>query len=319
MAFRKDIFGLGRRNTAALVASLVVAFAIWLVSNLSKTYGGVVAVPVVATANVEGHADESANVAVVTARCRTSGFGLLRLRRARTRRPVQVTFRPGDLRLRGGDWYYLAGAAMQSYVEDIFGPGTELEGYISDSLVFRFPEVLHRKVPVELVHNFSYRSQYMAAGPVELEPDSVTVYAEESRLQNITRVRTLPVSRGDIHSTVRGERRISPMAGVRVSAQSVSYTQEVTRYVELRTVMGVAVRNVPQGRRLQVFPATAEVVLECVFPVSGDPLRDVEVSVDYRDFAASESGRCIPSVEGLPAGVIRCRIVPEVYDCIETD
>ena len=69
--------GLGR-EWIFLVLSIILAFLIWVLTNLSKEYSGTVSVPVVAECNIEGHGTESANTVLVSARCRADGFRLVR-------------------------------------------------------------------------------------------------------------------------------------------------------------------------------------------------------------------------------------------------
>ncbi len=99
----------------------------------------------------------------------------------------------------------------------------------------------------------------------------------------------------------------------------MSYEIPVARYVELRATLPVSVLNAPAGHQLQVFPSLADVVLHCTFPVVRDPFDSIQLYVDYRDFASSLSGRCIPRIRNLPSGVLDFRVVPEIFDCIETD
>ena len=60
-----------------MIVSLLLAYGIWLIHNLTLNYTEVIKVPVTAHCDIEGHAAESSNSAVVLARCRTSGFRLI--------------------------------------------------------------------------------------------------------------------------------------------------------------------------------------------------------------------------------------------------
>jgi hypothetical protein len=61
------------------------------------------------------------------------------------------------------------------------------------------------------------------------------------------------------------------------------------------------------------------VTFRCIFPVSKDPTDAFRLYIDYKDFAGSLTGRCIPHTLKLPSGVIDYRVTPEVFDCILTD
>ena len=302
-----------------MLTSFLLACVTWLLSNLSRDYSGVITVPVVAECNIQGHSNVSSNSATVSARCRTSGYRLLRENTRRSRRPVRVHFQRADIRSAGGDRFFIAGNAKNNYLEAFFGDEASVEAFVSDTLFFVFPFENNKTVPVELSGDILYRSQYMASGPIRLVPDSVTVYGDKSRLDNVDHVSTLPINLDDVHESQHGALRIRSVKGVRMSEGEVSYEIPVARYVELRATLPVSVLNAPAGHQLQVFPSLADVVLHCTFPVVRDPFDSIQLCVDYRDFASSLSGRCIPRIRNLPSGVLDFRVVPEIFDCIETD
>lgn len=307
------------REGLLLVASLLVAGIIWLLSNLSRDYSGIITIPVVAECNIQGHSNLSSNSVTVSARCRTNGFRLLRENTRKSRRPVRVQFARGDLRFLSGNRYFISGNAKNNYLEQFFGDEVSVEAFVSDSLIFEFPVENHKRVPVEFSGDIAYRSQYMASGPMRLVPDSVTVYGEKARLDAVDHVKTSQVFLDDVHESQHGALRIRGIKGVRISDGEVSYELPVARYVELRSTLPVLVRNAPVGHQLQVFPSQATVVLHCAFPVGRDPFESFSLYVDYNDFISSLSGRCVPRAGTLPSGVLNYRVVPEVFDCIETE
>ena len=316
---RKPRLNLRGREGLLLLTSLLMALAIWFLTNLSKTYYGVLNVPVTALSNLEGYSRESSNSAVVSAGCRVNGYRLLNEHTSRARRPVRVEFARADLRHDAGDRFYVTRNQMNNYLQEIFGGKVAVESVLTDTLFFTFPTENHKKVPVNLTGDFSYREQYMASGPLRMVPDSVTVYGEESRLDLVDHVSTVPLFLDDVHETQHGTVRLRRIKGVRTSDDLVSFELPVTRYVEVRADLPVSAVSVPPGRHLQIFPSKATVILHCAFPLGKDPFESFEVYVDYKDFASSLSGRCVARARQLPRGVIDYRVEPAVFDCIETD
>jgi len=315
----KSRLNLHGREGLLLVTSLLLAVVIWFISNLSKSYSGVLTVPVAAECNLLGHSNLSSNSAMVSARCRTSGYRLLRESVRRSRRPVQVGFDRADVRHGGGDRFFVTGNALNNYLQDIFGDKADVEAFVTDTLFFTFPAENHKKVPVNLSGDFSYRSQYMASDPLRFIPDSVTVYGEQARLDLVDHVSTLPLFLDDVHESQHGTVRLRRLGGLRLSEESVSYELPVSRYVEVRSELPVKVENMPAGRHLQVYPSKATVILLCKFPVGRDPFASFDVYVDYDDFNNSLSGRCVARAgRTLPPGVLDYRVEPAVFDCIET-
>ena len=66
------------REWIVFVLSILLAFLVWFLVNLSQQYTGVISVPVVAQCNLDGYGAESSNTVLVSARCRTEGFRLVR-------------------------------------------------------------------------------------------------------------------------------------------------------------------------------------------------------------------------------------------------
>ncbi len=307
------------RDITGFLLSLLLAFCVWLIYNLTLNYTKVVSVPIVARSNIEGHKDVSSNTAVVMARCHTRGFDLLRLDNASEKSPVQVYFAPGDLHGDGGEIFHITSAELTRYAKEIFGDRAGMETFVSGSLDFRFPFENSKKVPVHPVYTLSCRPQYMVVGGLRLKPDSVTVYGEPYHLENIDRVYTRPFNLDNLRSDVHGEVKLESSKDVRLSDSGAEYTVSVRRYVEIAADMRIAEKNVPKNKMLVIYPSTAHVIFRCSFPVISDPAENVSFYIDYNDFAGSLGGDCMARCDSLPPGVIDYRMEPELFECVERD
>ncbi len=310
--------GINGRDLAVFLLSLLLAFSIWISHNLSLQYSSVVSVPVIALSNIEGHQAESSNTSPVVARCRTTGYRLLRKNRMSRRGQLRVYFSPDDLHQEDEDLYYITSNELSGYFSEIFGDNVQLESFVSSRVQFRFPAENHKTVPVQAISVVSFKPQYMALGAMKIVPDSVVVYGEPLHLQNIDRVVTEAITLQNLSSGAHGMARLeAPKGGIRLSVSEVSYALDVTRYVELHREVKVGTRNVPAGRDLTVYPSVVDVVFRCVFPLAYDPTEGVSFYVDYNDFASSINGRCVPRDSGLPSSVIDYSVDPKVLECIE--
>ena len=306
------------RDLTVFLLSLLLAFGIWLIHNLSLNYSDIVSVQVVAVSNLEGHSKKSSNTSAIVARCRTTGFNMIRLHNSFKKKAVSIFFDKTDLHHKDGDAFYITSESLSKYVRDIYGDGISLESFTSKIVYFRFPYENHKKVPVQPVHVLSFKSQYMATGEMKLDPDSVVVYGEPYHIDRIERVYTQTISLSNLHSGVHGVARIEDIKGIRMSDEEVNYSMDVVRYVEIQATLPLKVRNVPSDRILTVYPSKANVILRCIFPVTDDPTGKVGIYVDYRDFMNSINGRCVPRSGKLPQGVIEVITDPQIFDCVET-
>ena len=299
-----------RKEGIQFILCLLLSAGVWLIHNLSQTYVSVVSVPVIAKSNIDARAEVSSTDATVTAQVKASGFRHFLLSRTH-KRPLTVYFEPSDFKYSGDDRYSLQPSALYKYVSAVFGDGTTVESFLSDDLSFAFNPESHKKVPVQQVQALSFKSQYMALGPMRVQPDSVYVYGEPSRLESIDRVLTKPVELNEIDSDVDGTVRLDVPRGLRLSDEVVKYSVDVSRYVEWRSEV-----KLPSGQSLSVLPSTAEVVFRCAFPVSVDPTTSADFYVDYKDFSVSLTGRCVAKCDNMPSGVIDWSISPEFVDCL---
>ena len=148
--------GINGRDLAVFLLSLLLAFSIWISHNLSLQYSSVVSVPVIALSNIEGHQAESSNTSPVVARCRTTGYRLLRKNRMSRRGQLRVYFSPDDLHQEGEDLYYITSNELSGYFSEIFGDNVQLESFVSSRVQFRFPAENHKTVPVQAVSVVSF-------------------------------------------------------------------------------------------------------------------------------------------------------------------
>lgn len=306
------------RDVAVFLLSLLLALGIWFAHNLALSYSGLVSVPVIAESNIEGHSAVSSNSCIIVARCRTTGYSFISKKRLSGSRPVRVFFAPADLHEVEDDMYSITGNELTGYVNDIFGDDVRLESFVSTDVLFRFPKENHKVVPVQVISTVSFKPQYMASEPFTVEPDSVTIYGEPSAIRNVDRVLTETISLQNLSSSPHGMAKLElPLMGVRLSVPEVSYSMVVSRFVEVKSRIKVNVRNVPSERTVSVYPSVADVNFKCAFPLSSEPSEEVELYIDYNDFARSINGKCIPHFSGLPSDVLDYSIEPQVFECIE--
>lgn len=303
------------KNWVQFLLCLLFSASIWLVLNLSQNYVAIVSVPIVARSNIEGRAAVSQSEATASAQVSATGFRHILMGRAH-KRAKQVAFASTDFRRVGGDRFSLSNTALYRYASQLYGDGVTVESFISEDLEFTFAEETYKKVPVRPTLTVHFLPQYMAQKPMSLQPDSVLVYGEPARLENITSVPTKPLELTDVRSSVHGKIRLETPSGVRLSHDECVYSVEVTRYVEVRAEVKLETRNVPAHVDLAVLPSTATAVFRCVFPTATDPSTQAHFYIDYRDFAGSRSGRCVARCEGLPSNVIDYTLTPEVFDCL---
>lgn len=307
------------RDLAVFLLALLLAFSIWLIHNLSLKYNDYLRVSVVAHCNIEGHSAVSSNRCDVIARCRTTGYDVIKSGLRGRRHVLDVDFAPSVMKQKDDDMFYVTSSDLQEYAHIFYGADVTVDYFVSDTLFFRFPVEVHKKVPVNPVYSISYRSQYINVGDLHVEPDSVIVYGEPFQLETVNAVFTKPVKYNDVSEPVQGVVSLEKIKGVRFSDPEVHFSQDVARYVEMKKTVNVAAVNVPAGKELLILPSSVTVTLRCVFPLLSDPLETLSAEVDFEQFQQSLSGRCPVRLKNLAKGVIGYEIEPLTVGCVLED
>lgn len=307
------------RDWTVFSLSLLLAFSIWFIHNLSLDYSDFLTVQVkVSCDHLEGHAALSSNSCEVVARCRTSGYNIIKSRLALNRAPATVPLDRQSLTPKSGELYYITKKELGESAHLLYGEKVEVEYFLSDTLYFRFPYETNKKVPVFPVLSMSFRPQYMSQDKLEIEPDSVRIYGEPYHLANVDRVFTEPLKLMDLDAGAAGVARIERIKGVRLAENEVHYSIDVTRYVEITREVPIDVVNVPADKEMMVYPSKADVVFKCIFPLMSD-VGQATFQIDYEDYISSRSRKCIPVPGFLPEGVLDYEISPEIFECVLTE
>ena len=73
-----SLLNISGRDLAVFLLALLLAFSIWLIHNLSLKYNAYLDVAVQAHCNIDGHSEMSSDKSNVVARCRATGYNVIR-------------------------------------------------------------------------------------------------------------------------------------------------------------------------------------------------------------------------------------------------
>ncbi len=308
--------GISGRDFVLFSMTLLVAFSIWLIHNLSLKYNTYLTTTVVANCNLEGHSNISINQADIVARGRARGFKIIKSEKNERRKVVTVSFNTEDLRHKENDLYYVLGETLKEYADVIYGDDVTLDYFVSDTIYFRFPVVEYKKVPVKPVYSISYAGQYMNTTPLRVYPDSITIYGEVQRLAAVNVALTKPIEHTGLNAALQDVVKLEPIKNVRMSDSEVRYIMDVTRYVEITRTLPIRIVNVPADKNLQIFPSQATVTMYVVYPVKNYDYENIRLQLDYNKYIASVSGKCPIELAEVPDGIISYDINPIAISCI---
>lgn len=309
---------LDRRDLTGLLWSLLLASSIWLLHNLTLKYNDYVTVTVSAKSNIDGRTEKSTNTAEVTARARCTGYNLLRSH-VFVNKVREISFKADELHYEGNDIYYVTSKELQDHVKEFYGDGSvvEADGFITDTIKFRFGEVSHKKVPVVLNGSFEPEDGFAFVGDIKLSPDSVTVYGETNRLLSVDAVMTKRFFKSGVDKAHSGAIKLQKVRDARLSTDAVHYSFDMSRYVDIEQTAQLHVVGKPIDKNVIILPSVVNVRFRCKFPYVEDPTATAVLYVDYNDYLASRSGKCPVKVMKAGDDLIECVIEPEYVELIE--
>lgn len=311
------LLNLSGRDWGVFLLALLLAFSTWIIHNLSLKYSVYLKVEVVAESNIEGRSHRSLSGTEVMARCRTTGWRIL-YHRLIGDNVVEVAFPSSAFQHEEDDVFYIATDKLHEYVDQLFGPNVSVEYFVTDRIDFEFREEVFKRVPVKAVSSLSFEDQFMATGPMVLQPDSVTVYGDPMHLDAIEHVTTATITKLLINDNFSGMIELTPVKGMRLSVDEVHYKMEVTRYLEVsRKNVPVAVKGIPAGVSVTAQPQTVDVTLYVEFPLKSDPKKDLSVEARFDDLKTSLTGSVKLHPSSLPLGVIKYDISPVAVKIVE--
>lgn len=307
--------GFTGRDYLMMGISVLLAFSVWLIHNLSLRYSSLIKCPVAVISELDGYARESENASFLAARCDMTGYDIIRHMRIKEQHPLKIHVKPTNLHKGRGDVHYMCQEDFTTYFHDIFGNDAKLEYFMTDTLFFRFKQTDYKKVPVKANASLDFKPQYVALSELKIVPDSILVYGDVDKISTVETVATEFIRLTGLDGEVYGEVKIKPVKGLRFSRDKVEYSLAVARYVSVSVTLPVTVVNVPAGLAVQAVPDVATLTCKCFFP-GNDSLEGMRVTVDYEEYTSSLNGKCKARVENAPAWVISSSLDPLVFECV---
>lgn len=303
------------RDWVVFLLALLLAFSIWIIHNLALKYNDYLSKTIAVNCSIAGHSSTSSNTHIVTARCRATGYRIINSKFNKDRKAVGVNLPAHLLHHKGKDEFYLLSDDLLEYSHQIFGQGVTVDYFVSDTLIFHFPEENYKKVPVKPTASITYGAHYMNGDGIRVNPDSVLVYGEPFRLEKVFYVSTNPIKYSSLESDVKGEIGLKQVNGLRFSVDKVEYSIDVLRFVEMNSTYSLNVENTPSDKSLLIYPSIVRIKQKWRYPLSAQSSNALTPFVDYNEYESSLSGKCKVHLDLVPDGLISYEIDPPYVEC----
>ena len=310
----------GRTNIILLAFSLILAAGMWLVHILSQSYYAYLPFNIRAVTDVQGYAPKSVSARTVFLGGKASGFFILGYNLSgKVPKDIDVEISSESLEqdsdipemfsVRTSQISDRISESVNSFFEATFIPEVLLE--------FTFEPRTFRKVPVTAHISASCAPQFMQISEIRCEPDSVTVYGNESDLEQIFSVNTKGLYLNGLDRASSGVISLEKARNLRIVPEAVTYTVPVARYVEYTYDVDLTASNVPAGKQLILLPSRVEVSCRLPFGTDVELFREsTSFTVDFDDVAASRSLKVKPRPGDDGIEIYSYSFNPPFVDCI---
>lgn len=322
MQFRFKISGLGiksGREWLTLLFSLLFAFLLWLIHNLSSDYSSFLKYRLSVEATLPDRTSVAVSEGNVVLSGTANGYYLVRNRMMKLAPVENVRFDSKLLKPYGNDpdRFYVLGKEIFNELSQSLKDRVTLESVWTDTIVFSFPRQDMKRVPVVFDYDITYRSQYMPFEDFHFNHDSVTVYGDMALLENIEEVHTERVVIENLAKDVQGISPLRKMEGVRFSVGEIYFSQPVGRYVENSVMVPLNVSNLPADKEMIMIPSEIKVVYRQPFDLKVQySASDFIYTVDYNEYLVSKTSKVKPRPVMLPDRIYSVEVHPPFVECL---
>lgn len=207
----------------------------------------------------------------------------------------------------------IPGNEMASRVRSLFGQQAQVLSVRPDSLNLIYTKQPGRRVKVAPDVNINPSWQSVIAGPVTVEPDSVTVYSVARLSGNFDRVSTVELTLDDISETYTGKLRLKLPVGSRAVPDVVTVTAPVEPLIAKQRAVSVKVNGAPADASVVMFPSRVDVTFLVPMSRYNSEVGTITVYADFR--RRSPSTAKMPIYLGSAPEI--CRDVTLSVDSVE--
>ncbi|HYW94671.1 MAG TPA: hypothetical protein VE870_03725 [Bacteroidales bacterium] len=254
-----------RKKAVIFSFFLLLSVIFWFMNALSKNYTTTIDYPVryrnfpvdkILIGELPEHLSLEVNA---------HGYTLLRYRLSSRYIPLVFNVRSFTMnRMNSADSgvYYIETRFARNYISKQLSSEFNIIDIKPDTLIFRFADVVSRKVPVIPDITFQLGKQLILKQEPYLIPDSVNVSGPDYIVDSLTEVRTRRLDAGTITQSVTKTADIAGLDHVSFGRDKVKVRFEVEKYTEKTLSVPVEVINLPDSLRMKTFPHYIQVTCQ---------------------------------------------------------
>jgi len=188
-----------RSRIYVFLACLSISVFLWLMIKLSLESSSDIDLPVAYNNLPENKMLINKPDSILYLRIRSKGFKLFSDKYFKDFNTFSLDLRNLKLKSRNAKYYaFIQTSYLKKKIRRELNIAAELLSVSPDTLFFEFLDVVHKKVPVKLDFDYSFKKQYFLYDTIQIEPDSVIITGPLELLNTISFVETLKTNLNEI-------------------------------------------------------------------------------------------------------------------------
>lgn len=208
-------------------------------------------------------------------------------------------------------------------------PASEIQKRIYQNLVSSSKITAIKPEKMEFFYNYGTKKQVPVRwsgrvipeelyfiSKVSYEPDSVTIYASQEKLDSINMVYTEQLNYANFRDTLIVDCNLAKLKGVKTVPDHIriKFFTDVLTEERISNIPIVGI-NMPEGKVLRTFPAKTSVSFVAGVSVYRNlKPEDFTVIVDYDEIRSNPSEKCRVYLKNVPSGISRAKLETIMVD-----
>jgi hypothetical protein len=311
-AIKEFLFTKTSKEFLIFLFFLALSGIFWLSLTLNETYEREFSVPVSVVGVPKNAVLTSDEVDTVRVTIRDKGIMLVFYKYGDALKHIELPFRNYTQNNGTGQ---IPASEIQKRIYQNLVSSSKITAIKPEKMEFFYNYGTKKQVPVRWSGRVIPEELYFIS-KVSYEPDSVTIYASQEKLDSINMVYTEQLNYANFRDTLIIDCNLAKLKGVKTVPDHIriKFFTDVLTEERISNIPIVGI-NMPEGKVLRTFPAKTSVSFVAGVSVYRNlKPEDFTVIVDYDEIRRNPSEKCRVYLKNVPSGISRAKLETIMVD-----
>ena len=311
-AIKEFLFTKTSKEFLIFLFFLALSGIFWLSLTLNETYEREFSVPISVVGVPKNAVLTSDEVDTVRVTIRDKGIMLVFYKYGDALKHIELPFRNYTQNNGTGQ---IPASEIQKRIYQNLVSSSKITAIKPEKMEFFYNYGTKKQVPVRWSGRVIPEELYFIS-KVSYEPDSVTIYASQEKLDSINMVYTEQLNYANFRDTLIVDCNLAKLKGVKTVPDHIriKFFTDVLTEERISNIPIVGI-NMPEGKVLRTFPAKTSVSFVAGVSVYRNlKPEDFTVIVDYDEIRRNPSEKCRVYLKNVPSGISRAKLETIMVD-----